>query len=125
MTYGWSELFPTTVGRIILNSVLPKRLRFYNDILDKTKVKGLVSSCMMASRHDPFLDDAQRLLDLGARFRETAEVVDRLKYLGFRYATVSGITMAISDIHIPLEKRASCPRRMRRPTGLTGTSTVA
>jgi len=105
VTYGWSELFPTTVGRIILNSVLPKRMRFYNDILDKTKVKGLVSSCMMASRHEPLLDDAQRLLDLGARFRETAEVVDRLKYLGFRYATVSGITMAISDIHIPLEKR--------------------
>ena len=105
VTYGWSELFPTTVGRIILNSVLPKRLRFHNETLDKTRVKGLVSSCMMASRHDPSLDDAQRFLELDARFRETAEVVDRLKYLGFRYATVSGITMAISDIHIPIEKK--------------------
>ena len=34
----------------------------------------------------------------------TAEVVDQIKYLGFHFATVSGLTMAIGDIHIPKRK---------------------
>ncbi|NCV22043.1 MAG: DNA-directed RNA polymerase subunit beta', partial [Chloroflexi bacterium] len=97
VTYGWSELFPTTVGRIILNSVLPKRLRFYNDILDKTKVKVLITKSL-------FLSGDQNVAQ-SERFHETAEVVDRLKYLGFRYATISGITMAVGDIHIPVRKK--------------------
>jgi DNA-directed RNA polymerase subunit beta' len=86
---AWGALFRTSVGRILLNRELPMRLRYYDDLLDKAKVKTLVADCFV--NYGPEL---------------TAEVVDRLKYIGFHYATVSGMTMAIGDIHIPAEKKA-------------------
>ena len=45
---------------------------------------------------------ALRLQFLG--MEETAEVADRIKALGFRYATLSGITMAVSDLEVPADK---------------------
>jgi DNA-directed RNA polymerase subunit beta' len=36
----------------------------------------------------------------------TAEVVDEIKRLGFTYATVSGMTIAVSDITVPATKQA-------------------
>ncbi len=85
--HSWGELYETTVGRVIFNAALPRELRYVNDVLDKGKLKNVVARCFFA---------------LGQE--RTAEVVDQIKYLGFHYATVSGLTMAISDIFIPLEK---------------------
>ncbi len=85
---SWGQLFRTSVGRVLLNRELPMRLRFYDDLLDKGKVKTLVADCFV--NYGPEL---------------TAELVDRLKFLGFHYATVSGLTMAIGDIHIPSQKK--------------------
>ena len=36
---------------------------------------------------------------------ETAQVLDRIKTLGFHYATVSGITIAINDIQVSARKQ--------------------
>ncbi|MGH2354716.1 MAG: DNA-directed RNA polymerase subunit beta', partial [Chloroflexota bacterium] len=80
-------LMETTVGRVIFNAVLPRELRYVNEVLDKGKLKNVVARCFFALGQD-----------------RTAEVVDLIKYLGFHYATVSGLTMAISDIYIPAEK---------------------
>jgi DNA-directed RNA polymerase subunit beta' len=74
----------TTVGRIIFNDALPPQLRFYNKIADKTSLRALVADCV-------------RLLgNEGA-----AGVLDRLKQLGFDYATKSGISIAMDDIEEP------------------------
>ena len=81
------DLYDTTVGRVIFNQVLPKELRFFNDAVDKGKVKNIVARCFFAMGQEV-----------------TAEVVDQIKNLGFHYATVSGMTMAISDIFIPTRK---------------------
>jgi DNA-directed RNA polymerase subunit beta' len=71
----------TTVGRILFNDALPPQLRFYNKIVDKASLRKLVSDCI-------------RLLgNEGA-----AGVLDRLKQLGFDYATKSGISIAMDDI---------------------------
>jgi len=85
--HAWGELLDTTVGRVIFNAALPRELRFFNEVLDKGKLKNVVARCFFALGQD-----------------RTAEVVDQIKYLGFHYATVSGLTMAISDIFIPTEK---------------------
>ena len=74
----------TTVGRILLNEVLPPELRFYNETADKAALKSLVSDCI-------------RLLGNEA----TATVLDNLKQLGFDYATKSGISIAMNDIEEP------------------------
>ncbi len=81
------RLLTTTVGRIIFNRALSDELWFVNEVLDRKGVDGVVARCY---KH------------LGREV--TAEVVDNIKDLGFRYATRSGITIAVSDIQVPEEK---------------------
>ena len=79
----------TTAGRCILNSILPDEIRFINEPLEKGSLQDLVGLCYRR---------------LGRE--KTTEVADRLKDLGFEYATRSGITIAISDLVIPSAKKA-------------------
>jgi DNA-directed RNA polymerase subunit beta' len=81
------EPIKTTVGRCIFNRILPDEIRFINRPLDKGALQDLVG---LAYRR------------LGRE--RTTDVADRLKDLGFHYATRSGITIAISDLFIPSEK---------------------
>ena len=74
----------TTVGRIIFNDALPPQLRFYNKTVDKASLRTLVSACISLLGNE------------GA-----AGVLDRLKELGFDYATKSGISIAMDDIEEP------------------------
>ncbi len=81
------QLIDTTPGRVIFNLALPEELRFQNRVMDKKALNDLVAECY-------------RKLGMEA----TAQMVDALKDLGFKYATRSGITLAMSDIKIPREK---------------------
>jgi len=71
----------TTVGRILFNDALPPQLRFYNEIVDRASLRKLVSDCIHLLGNE------------GA-----AGVLDRLKQLGFDYATKSGVSIAMDDI---------------------------
>jgi DNA-directed RNA polymerase subunit beta' len=79
----------TTVGRALFNQILPEELQFWDPgvPLAKGQLKDLVS-------------EAYNQLGLEA----TADLVDRIKAIGFRYATRSGVTIAIEDIAIPEAK---------------------
>lgn len=78
------ELIETTVGRALFNRILPDELRFVNEVLDKGKLQDLVARCY-------------RRLGL----EETTKVLDKIKALGFKYATRSGTTIAVSDLVVP------------------------
>jgi DNA-directed RNA polymerase subunit beta' len=78
----------TTVGRCIFNRILPDEMRFINRVLDKGTLQDLIGVCYR---------------QLGGEV--TTEVVDRIKDIGFEYATRSGATIAISDLVIPPEKK--------------------
>ncbi len=77
----------TTAGRIIFNRVLPEPLQFVNERLDKGGVNDLIQLCYQRMGQNV-----------------TAEVADRIKSIGFHYATRSGITIAVSDLEVPAEK---------------------
>jgi len=79
----------TTVGRVLFNEILPPQLRFINETLDRGGLKALVG---------------RAYVELGPS--ETAELVDRIKEIGFHYATRSGITVAIDDLTVPASKPA-------------------
>ncbi len=79
----------TTVGRCIFNRVLPDELRFINRAMDRGALQELVGLCYRR---------------LGSEV--TTDVVDRIKSIGFQYATRSGATIAISDLVIPSAKAA-------------------
>ena len=74
----------TTVGRIIFNSILPEGVEFVNDLINKKKLTQVVSKTYF----------------LAGNF-QTVIFLDQLKDLGFGMATVSGVSIAISDVLIP------------------------
>ena len=80
----WIE---TTPGRIIFNEVLPEELRRYDVLMDKKALRDLVSEVYRLTGNTI-----------------TSEVLDRIKQIGFHYATVSGTTIGITDIQVPPEK---------------------
>ncbi|BAD42066.1 DNA-directed RNA polymerase subunit beta' [Symbiobacterium thermophilum] len=77
----------TTIGRMIFNEVLHPKLRYINETIEK-KWMGKI------------IDMAYRKLGTV----KTAEQTDKIKDLGFRFATQSGATIAISDIKVPGDK---------------------
>ena len=91
------QVFDTTVGRVLFNEALPEDMRFQNKTMDRGAVRDLVS-------------DVYRLH--GGEV--TAEVVDRIKALGFAAATRAGATIAVDDVAIPKEKATTLAETERK-----------
>lgn len=83
------KLVKTTVGRLIFNFEvpIPKELGFYNCVMEKKELGKLVAR-------------SYRLLGGAA----TAELLDGIKKLGFKYATKAGITIGIKDLDVRIGK---------------------
>ena len=81
---GWLK---TTLGRLIFNEILPPEIGFKNQLMDKAALKDLTGECSRNLHYDV-----------------AAAVLDKTKELGFRYATASGITIAINDIQVSPRK---------------------
>jgi DNA-directed RNA polymerase subunit beta' len=86
----------TTVGRIIFNQVIPEQLRFVNREMRRTAPAPLPGGLR------ELVDRCYRHLGPTA----TAHLVDGIKRIGFEYATRGGMTIAVSDIEVPKEKKA-------------------
>lgn len=86
--YKDGKLLETTIGRLIFNEVLPEEIGYRNYVFDKKALGALVSE----SYH---------------RFGNTltAHLLDKVKALGFKYSTKSGITIAVSDVNVPEKKK--------------------
>src|ERR1700759_565202 len=86
------QYMDTTVGRVILNDVLPDEMPFVNGLLKKKGLAQLVQYCY---------------LKYGLQI--TVQMLDEGKKLGFLYATRAGISIGIDDMVVPEEK----PKRVR------------
>jgi DNA-directed RNA polymerase subunit beta' len=79
----------TTVGRVLIWNVVPDGMPF--DVVNCDMTKKNIS----------------RLLDYSYRHlgnKSTVVLADQIMYLGFKYATRSGISFGINDMEIPAEK---------------------
>ena len=88
---SWDEkgkFIETSAGRIIFNCSLPKKLSFINETMDSGALKALV---------------AESLDKVGEE--ETVLLVDRIKEIGFTYATKSGLSWGMNDLKIPEAKK--------------------
>ena len=81
-----------TVGRAIFNRILPDDLRFFQKTMDKKGLQDLVAKV------------ARYYQDKGPDADQTTAVVDAIKNYGFHYATISGTTIAVSDLTVPDER---------------------
>src|SRR5467141_1733801 len=80
-------IIETTVGRTLFNEVVPEPLRFLNKELKKKEIGQLISDCYNRLGNEA-----------------TVTFLDELKDIGFRYATLSGLSIGIQDMHIPAAK---------------------
>ncbi len=81
------QYMDTTVGRVILNDVLPDDMPFINGLLKKKGLTQMVHYCY---------------LKFG--LTTTVTMLDKVKSLGFLYATRAGISIGIDDMVVPGEK---------------------
>ncbi|NJD59154.1 MAG: DNA-directed RNA polymerase subunit beta' [Anaerolineae bacterium] len=90
------RLVKTTVGRVIFNRILPPEIQFINRELDKGELKDLIAELYEVGGED-----------------QTPDVADRIKEIGFTYATRSGYSIAVSDIAVPAEKKDIIERSLK------------
>jgi DNA-directed RNA polymerase subunit beta' len=85
-----SELKETTAGRIILSEIVPEQINFdmINKLMNKKELTNLIDHCYRLCGD-----------------KATIILADKLKDMGFKYATVSGISFAISNMIIPENKK--------------------
>ena len=81
------QLIETTVGRVIFNQIVPKELGFINQLLVKKNFSSLIGKMFMK---------------LGNKV--TAKFLDDLKDIGFKYASLGGISISFTDMVVPEEK---------------------
>ncbi|QUQ70622.1 DNA-directed RNA polymerase subunit beta' [Kutzneria sp. CA-103260] len=86
---GQPWLAETTLGRVLFNELLPADYPFMNEEMPKKRQGEIVN-------------------DLAERYPmvTVARTLDKLKDAGFYWATRSGVTVAISDVLVPEEKKA-------------------
>ncbi|ADQ04227.1 DNA-directed RNA polymerase, beta' subunit [Caldicellulosiruptor owensensis OL] len=92
-----SGLVETTVGKIILNHVIPQDLGFVDrskkENILKYEIDTLVDKKMLGKIID-------RCIKIYGNTR-TAEILDEIKELGFKFSTKGAITISVSDMVIP------------------------
>ena len=83
------SIFDTTVGRVIFGEILPEGIQFsmVNREMNKKEIGKLVEYCHKK-----------------AGKKATVVFLDNIEKLGFHYATKSGISICIDDMHIPSKK---------------------
>src|SRR5690554_2197601 len=83
------RLVDTTVGRALLFDIVPDGLPF--EIVNKLMVKKAISNLINTCYRD-------------AGLKDTVIFADQLMYMGYHYATRSGISIGFNDFEIPPEK---------------------
>ncbi|NLG92836.1 MAG: DNA-directed RNA polymerase subunit beta' [Clostridiales bacterium] len=96
-----SRLIETTVGRMIFNRPIPQDLGFVDrtnpDNLFKLEIDFLVGKKQLGQIIDRCIKKHGTA--------QTADVLDSVKAQGYKYSTLSAITVAVSDATIPPEKK--------------------
>ncbi len=77
----------TTVGRVLFNAALPEELRFVNKVMDRGAIREIVTAVFERYGNEV-----------------TADVVDRIKTIGFSAATMAGVSISVDDVAIPADK---------------------
>jgi len=84
---GEKKVIETTVGRVLFSEIWPTELGFHNKPVKKSDLGDLIWKCYKNAGHD-----------------KTVVMLDKLKEIGFREATKSGVSIGIDDMIVPKER---------------------
>ena len=96
------HLIETSVGRVIVNGIIPNEVGFFNDVISKKTLRGLISNVIKA-----------------VGMAEACEFLDGIKNLGYRMAYVAGLSFNLGDIIIPPEKEEIVERGRKEVEEIT------
>jgi len=94
------KLIKTTPGRIIFNEGIPQDLGYVDRSIEENLFELELNTLVDKSKLGDIVDRCYRLHGTTI----TAEVLDRIKRKGYKFATRAGITIGVTDIEIPEEK---------------------
>ena len=94
-----SKKIPTSVGRIIFNQGIPQDLGFIDRNEDPFQYE--IDFPVMKKSMGTIIDKVIEKHGL----TESAEVIDYIKELGFKYSTLAGITFSVADVEVPAAKK--------------------
>ena len=89
----------TSVGRIIFNQGIPQDLGFIDR--EKDPFQYEIDFPVMKKSMGQIIERVIRTHGLS----ESAEVIDYIKALGFKYSTLAGITFSMDDVKVPDSKK--------------------
>ncbi len=81
------HMVETSVGRVIVNGIIPKEVGFVNKIISKKSLRDIIAAVIK-----------------NVGFAEACEFLDGIKNLGYRMAYLAGLSFNLDDIIIPKEK---------------------
>ena len=81
------QIIETTAGRCIFNDILPAGMPYYNLTMSQKVLSRVISDCFEY-----------------AGSAATVDLLDQIKNLGFRHATLAGLSFGVTDLKIPLRK---------------------
>ena len=84
----YGALVSTSAGRCLFNDSLPPEMPFYNYGLGSKALSKVISDCFRYSSRS-----------------NTVELLDIIKEQGFKYATLAGLSMCVTDMRIPSRKQ--------------------
>ena len=81
------KMVETSVGRVIVNEIIPEEVGYFNDIISKKTLRGIITDVIKT-----------------VGVARACEFLDGIKNLGYRMAYVGGLSFNLGDIIIPEEK---------------------
>ena len=94
-----SKKIETSVGRIIFNQGIPQDLGFIDRTEDPFQYE--INFPVVKKSMGQIIERTIRVHGVV----ESAEVIDYIKALGFKYSTIAGITFSMSDVKVPAAKK--------------------
>jgi DNA-directed RNA polymerase subunit beta' len=83
----------TTPGRLIFNEIWAPELGFFNNVAKKKELGSLIADCYKT---------------IGSE--QSVQLLDKLKDLGYEYATLAGFSISVTDLNIPDSKKTIIQR---------------
>ena len=96
-----SRVIESTLGRFIFNEIIPQDLGFVNRALPENDLVPEIDFLVGKKQLKQIIDKC--INTHGAT--KTAEVLDLIKSTGYKYSTVSAITVSVSDMTVPGAKK--------------------
>ncbi len=96
-----SRIIESTLGRFIFNEIIPQDLGFVNRSLPENDLVPEIDFLVGKKQLKQIIDKC--INTHGAT--KTAEVLDLIKSTGYKYSTVSAITVSVSDMSVPGAKK--------------------